>query len=777
MKTNILKSLFVTVFAFCSSICAFSQNCVLQGTVKDESFLPVEFANIVILTESDSSFVAGCVTTDTGSFSIHSLKEGNYILKTSFITFQDVYKNIRISNSNSDIGVIYLKSQERELKEVVVTSRRPPFKVKQGSLLADISNTQLSTLGTATDVIQRIPGVVAGDDNISVFGKGTPIVYIDNRIVKDFTELNILQSADIATIELITNPGAKYDASGRALILVKTKKKKSGFSTQVSKKFIVGNYFGGDENINISLTKNNFSFFASYNHMYQKRKTKEEDTYLARFDTIWNHKINTPYVSSVTRNQFSTGFDWSINEKHSIGLQYQTFFFSSKNRINMEGKTFSNEEIYDKISSLSDIREKPYRHLINTFYIGKLSKTTSLQFIFDYLKNHTERDQLTHETSILKPSREVNVTNQSNFHLYATKLILTQKLGPGTLDFGGEYNKITGDGYLINNKGYIRNNIYTNEEQKFAGFIDYHNSWNGFEFNTGLRYEYSEEKATEDSIKLIKTNRTYSAIYPALSISKKIDKTHLNLSFNKKIQRPSFTQLNGNVVYVNRFMMQKGNPYLKKTDIYDLNIVATYNKMYFNIGYLYQKDPISFYSEKDSFQNVIYTTVSNYPKYQEINLTVNYNSKIGWWQPNLTLRVRKPFFSILTENEKSRYNDPDLSIQAYNDFALGSDFILSLNVTYQTDYSYYLIKLANYKKIDIGLRKSFLDKRLRLNMEVRDIFNWVHDKNQIEVNQIRMNQARKNETRFVILTVSYLFNNYKKKYRGSSAAKDDINRL
>jgi UDP-3-O-acyl-N-acetylglucosamine deacetylase len=563
--------------------------------VKDEAFLPVEFANIVILTKSDSAFVAGCVTDNAGGFSITNIKEGSYILKTSFITFQDVYKEVSVMNNNFDIGTIYLKAQDRELKEIVVTSRQPPFKTKQGALIANVSNTQLSTLGTATDVIQRIPGIIANDESISVFGKGTPVVYIDNRIVNDFSELEILQSSDIATVELITNSGAKYSASARSIIRIKTKRKQAGFSAYASKRFILGKHFGGDENINLTFTKNNLNLFASYNHLYQKRDVKEQDHFIARFDTIWHHNITTPHTTSVERNQVVTGFEWNKNDKHIVGAQYQTFFTKGKTNINALGTTSANDALYDNIRTVSQVKDRPNRHLVNAFYKGEITQNTSIQFIFDYLKNYMKSDQFTKESSTLDSNRDVDVLSQSNFHLYASKMELTHKTHIGTFDIGGEYNKITGDGFLINSKGYIRNNIYDNEEQKIAGFINYSYSKDGFGINTGIRYEYVTEKVIEDSIATLKVDRKYSSVYPNISISKKFENVQFDLSFSKKVQRPSFTQLNGNVTYTNKFIMQQGDPYLQKTDIYDINLVASYKKMYFNLGYIYQKDPIAFF--------------------------------------------------------------------------------------------------------------------------------------------------------------------------------------
>jgi len=770
------------IFLFCLKLnCQNASYCSISGTVLDSNGNDLEFANIFLLSSPDSSFITGAYTNEQGRFSIEKIDKKDYILKISYIGCEDYFQRISLLQETTNIGTISLAPITNTIKEVVVTTKTPPFKLSSNGLITNVSTTLLSSLGTANDVIQRIPGVTMTDNGITVFGKGAPIVYINNRKVQDNQELERLESSDISTIELITNPGAKYDAEGRAVLLIKTKKKQNGLAAQVTERIRKAKYFGDNENINISYTKNNLDLFASYYHQYRKSTVKKEssDIQLLQTDTIWKYNIQNPfYSSSENMHQASSGFDWSITDKHSIGGQYQfniALFNDPSDKIN--ASTFLNDILYDELHSQTSTNEKRRQHLLNAFYNGDFNENYSLRFDFDYLNNYNDRKQLTNETSNLE-NRIVHTFSQIDYDLYAGKLTNSYQTTVGLFEFGGEYNYITGNGSLLNPEGYAGNDIFSNQEQKAALFVSYSQSFKDAKLEAGLRYEFTQEKFTEDSVKTLIISKKYSDIYPNISISKSVKNVDLNFSFNKRTRRPSFMELNGSTTYVNRFVFQKGDPYLKKTDIYDAEIRAMYKMFHLNMGYSYEKNPVYLYfGEQQENSNAVLSTYTNYPKYQQLNFTINFSKKVAFWQPNYTVNIAKPYFSANYNGNNINYNQANYIIKVYNDFVLPSSFIFSCNFSYYNDYYYYLSKIKGNKRLDLGLRKSLFNNRLRLNLDGFDIFNWVVAGNKMEINNLQFDRNLKLETRYVQLSITYLFNNYKKKYRGSSAAPDDLNRF
>ncbi|MDR1115742.1 MAG: outer membrane beta-barrel protein [Tannerella sp.] len=747
--------------------------------IADTAGTPLEYANVLLLSLPDSTFASGTVSDEKGRFQLVNVGSGKYVLKISYIGLETGTVLCEVSANPVDIGDIRLK-ESNVLNEIIITSKQNPFRPgDNGGIVANVAATLLSTVGTANDVLQRMPGVTVDNGKITVFGKGVPIVYINNRRIRDISELERTESSEIYTVELIANPGAKYDAEGRAVLLIKTKSNIDGFSAQVTERLRQGKYSGDYENINISYTHDELNLFATYVHNHSKQEATEDHYYtLKNTDGVWQHRTFLPYRYTNIPQQVSTGFDYSLNDRHAVGGQYQFYTGKYDDTMPIHAITHLNGVLHEMSHSDSYTKDNDYQHLVNIFYNGDFSEQYSFRFDFDYLKNKNDKKQYTEETiSSDTESREINVCNQTDYYLYAGKLTNSWKSDIGLIELGGEYNNIAGNGYMYSN-GYADDNEFTNMEQKAAGFVSYSHKIKGINIAGGLRYEFTFEQFTEGVTKQVIIDRTYSDIYPNISVSGTVKNVDLSLAFNKRTQRPSFSQLNGNVVYVNRFVFQKGNPYLNKSNIYDVNLQATMKPFYLDIGYAYVKNPVLIsFMEQQSNANAILSTYANFPQNETLYATLNWNTQIKFWQPNYTTGVEQPFFTATYDGQGVEYDKISYFFKAYNDFMLPHEFVLSCNFNYQSDRQEAFIESKSYQRIDTGIRKSLFNNTLRLNLMVYDIFDWVKDKNYMRLNNMQWDADKKYETRYATLSVSYLFNNYRKKYRGNSAAQNDIDRF
>ncbi len=182
---------------------------VQQIKVTDSSNNPVEYANVALYLQKDTSLIYGGITNKDGILQFEEIKENSYILRISYIGYEDYETEFVPKGNKNDHIAIVLKKSEVALNEVTVVGHKPIISMKNGILTTGVANSLLSTLGTADDVLRHIPGLVANQDGYTVFGKGTPVIYIDNRKVRDNTELIGISSENILKIELITNPGAE----------------------------------------------------------------------------------------------------------------------------------------------------------------------------------------------------------------------------------------------------------------------------------------------------------------------------------------------------------------------------------------------------------------------------------------------------------------------------------------------------------------------------------------------------------------------------------------
>jgi hypothetical protein len=198
---------------------------------------------------------------------------------------------------------------------------------------------------------------------------------------------------------------------------------------------------------------------------------------------------------------------------------------------------------------------------------------------------------------------------------------------------------------------------------------------------------------------------------------------------------------------------------------------------YFNAGYSYKKNPVLWYFEEQENNAAILSTYANFPKLQEFNTTFNFNHKIAFWQPNYTVALNYPLFSAMYDGREVKYDKLNCLFTAYNDFTLPAKFVFSCNFIWQSDWQYNFVGSKSYRKLDVGMRKSFFDNALRLNLMIYDIFDWEKYRDFMQINNLRWSVNRKSETRYVTLSITWMFNNYSKKYRGGSAAQDDRNRF
>ncbi|MDE5924845.1 MAG: carboxypeptidase-like regulatory domain-containing protein, partial [Muribaculaceae bacterium] len=199
----------------------------LKGMVVDETNAPIDFANVVLL-KADSTYLAGTVTDKDGSFAFSGDFDSPRFVKISSVGYASRTLDIPLTG---DLGVIVLDIESTTLGEVVVKSNRPVTAIKGDALVTNVADTQLEHAGTAEDVLVQVPMVVGHDGSFEVFGKGSPAIYINGRLVRDSNELMQISSADIKNVEVVTNPGARYDASINSVIRITTKRPQGdGFS-------------------------------------------------------------------------------------------------------------------------------------------------------------------------------------------------------------------------------------------------------------------------------------------------------------------------------------------------------------------------------------------------------------------------------------------------------------------------------------------------------------------------------------------------------------------
>ena len=354
------------------------------GRVVDEANAPASFVNVVLLNAGDSAFVAGTTTDGDGIFTLMGTTT-RPIIKISYLG----YKTLVLDAPGNNLGTIAMEPEATVLGEVVVKGQRPAFKLTTEGLKTEVENTLLSKVGTAKAVLENLPGVQGKKDGIEVFGKGTPLIYINGRKLQSQTELDQISSEDIQSVELITNPGAKYDATVESVILIKTKRPQGeGFSFNTQANYCVGKGPDAALGLNWNYRHRGLDVFGSV--WYNDYKWIENDDFTLEVDadTLWRMDEHSDLKSHSNLLYTSVGMNYIFNDNHSAP------------------------------------------HTLNVYYNGKVG-STSIDFNTDYVFSKDRKSQFNDEVSQEQQSRTVTSNNVVRNQLWASKLVLSWPLWGG----------------------------------------------------------------------------------------------------------------------------------------------------------------------------------------------------------------------------------------------------------------------------------------------------------------------------------------------------------
>ena len=357
----------------------------LTGTIIDEQGHPVAYANIALLSLSDSTLLCGGVSNESGYFAIPYEQE-SLLARISYVGYKTIYRLCH----QPEVGTIRMQPDNYTLKGVVVQGERPKVVLQGNSLMMNVEGTVMERLGTAEDVLTRVPMIAKRGEGFEILGKGTPLIYLNNRKLTDLNELRNIQSDNIRSVEVIQNPGARYDASVNAVIIIRTKRAAGeGLGVELTSWSRKGHGYANNERINLTYRTGGLELFANLFGAYNKNWSRGEFEQTVYADTLWtitNRQENTernPYFEG------RLGFNYQVNDNNSFGGFYQHVYDYMKISSVYDDDILFDGNVYDHLQNNSVKRgELTPRHQANLYYTGKIG-----QFAIDFNADYTFRKQ------------------------------------------------------------------------------------------------------------------------------------------------------------------------------------------------------------------------------------------------------------------------------------------------------------------------------------------------------------------------------------------------
>lgn len=767
---------FITVFsAICWSVAtAFSGN--VTGKVVDENNAPMEFVNVVLMSRSDSTFIEGVVTGADGMFVLE-----NRAAKPAFVRITAIghdSTDCEIPESGN-LGTVVMSPAGIELGEVVVKANRRVTAVRGNALVTDVENSRLSQAGTAGDVLRNVPMVTGSNGNFEVFGKGAPLIYVNGRRLHDTGELARISSADVKSVEVITSPGAKYDASVNAVIRIRLKRPQGdGFSgTLRAQNGFRHNFFTYDQ-ANLKFRTRGLELFADLGYYDGKSYIHKFNDMTTESSVVWRQNVET--LCHVVSRELTAkaGFSYMINERHSFGAYYQNGLNKSDADYNYFTDAFLDGKPYDKIYSEGHDTDKSMpKHYTNAYYNGSVGNL-GIDLNVDYMWRKDRTTLAVGENSGNFDDSSVRSCGLGHSRMFAERLSLSYPVWKGAVEIGEEYisSRVTND--FATNAASVNDATSQVDEKNIAGYVQLMQQFGRFNVVAGLRYEHVSFDYIGGGQQKTCQGKTYNNLFPSLSVSTEIDNVSLALSYSNKTRRPTYEALNGTVSYINRYILESGNPYLQPTVINSVELIGGWRQFFGQVAYSYKKDPIlntSMPYGEDGAVKLL--TKENYPEIHELQAFLGGRFQLGIWQPVINAGIISQWLTIDYGSGRKDFNQPIVLLQWQNAVHLPGDVWLNVDMQWMSagngENAY--AKASSF--LNAKLYKAFFNNSFSVTLEANDIFNK-NNRDFIFYNKdVTLDQRNRSDNRAFMITLQYRFNVTRDRYKGCGAGTEELSRF
>lgn len=737
-------------FVFSSIITRAQQTASLKGIIKDGNGQTLSAVTVILRHAPDSALVKADVTDDRGKFEFPHLVAGNYLLDVSLLGYRAAPSPVFTVKDGgiTDAGTLLLTPATKELSGVTVKAAKPLVEVKLDKTILNVEGSINAIGSNAMELLTKSPGVVVDkDDNISLKGKSGVRIYIDGRLVpmtsKDLAiMLRSMNSADIESLEFISTPSAKYDASGNAgIINIKLRKDKrygingnftTGLNIAVTPKnnnSISGNYRNKIVNIFGSYS-NNFGIVENYINQYRYQK-----------DSIYDSRAQQPADSKV--HNFKAGADFSLGKYSTLG------FIVTGNISNVKTTVSSVTPISSEKTGVlartliagNELPDKRKNFNYNGNYRFADTSGNELNIDLDLGSFESRASSFQPNTYVYPDGTSVQSIYRNNtpidIDMFVAKLDYEKRLWGGKFGVGGKFSDVNTTNVfefydVIDEQDKLNtdnSNKFTYKENINALYVNYNRSLNSkWTMQAGLRAEHTHSEGNLTSYKpdvpdnLVKRN--YLDLFPGAAISYAHNDDHqFSLAYSRRIERPSYQDLNPFENKLDELNYQKGNAFLRPqyTNTIEISHVYKY-KITTTLGYSHISDLMATITDTADGAKA-YLINENVASQDLISLNVSISTSITkWWSLYTNINANHSSYRGIVENKQIAIDAYNCTVYLQNTFTLGKGFTAQLSGWGSSPF----VWGGTYRNnamggIDIGLQRRILKDKGAVKVSLTDV--------------------------------------------------------
>jgi iron complex outermembrane receptor protein len=808
MKSIALKTIFILLLSLTGASAIYAAAAKppvkVSGSLTDDKGKPMDYATVSILNAKDSSVVKGTLSNESGVYTFDHIATGTYLIKATVVGYEKALSapfTITDASSSITIPVIKMAQASRTLNAVTITATKPLIEHKTDRTVMNVENSVLAAGNSALEILERAPGVtVDKDDNISLKGKQGVTVMINDKLtyLTSAQLATLLRSTDgttISSIEIISNPSAKYDAAGNSgIINIKLKKnKQSGTNGSVTVGGGYGAYAKDNETISLNHKEGNLNVFGSFSHNDNKRL---QDIQIKRIITDTAHNVTyfnqyLPLISNAHNNSYRFGADYDLSANNTIGFVMNGYFNTEDD--NTDNRTYIGSSFTKTDSTLrtvSGIHQTYNNFAVNlndTWKLDTVGQKISADVDYSKFNNNSTAQYVTNyyfpDGSLEHPEAFLGNLTPSTIKIRTAKIDYTKPITKSLkFESGLKISDVKTDNDLTEKTvmadDYVSTNHFVYDEKIDAGYVNLSKDFKNTSVQAGLRAEYTSSKAVGDSSNIVQSiNRHYLNFFPSVFLTQTLNaKNEIGINYSRRIDRPQYDNLNPFVFHLDPYTYQKGNPYLKPqyTNSFELNY--TYNKsITLTLNYSRTTDVITEVPGTDPATKVSFITQDNLEQQNSysVNLYAPYTIT-KWW----TGDVNATAFYLGFKSNGLEGGNLDRGQNAYNIRATETltpitAYKFEVTGNYQSALTYGLYSVKSRYSTDAGVSHSFANKKANIKLSMSDIFNTLRNDVTSNYQSTDLDIRQKRESRITRLTLTYNFGNNKIKARQHKTGADD----
>ncbi|WP_153796666.1 outer membrane beta-barrel family protein [Foetidibacter luteolus] len=803
----------LTLFALFSFSVSNAQTGKVTGRVEGRQ-KPIDAASVLLLRAKDSSTVKMAVTDKTGEFEIEKLVYGKYLLSIQSVGYQKFYSGtfeLNESKTSFTAGTLNLEAASENLNAVVVTSKKPLIEQKIDRTIVNVDASPTNVGLSALDVLEKSPGItVDKDGNISLKGKAGVLVLVDGKptylSAADLANLlRNMTSNNLDQIEIMTNPPAKFDASGNAgVINIKTKKNRvKGMNGSVSLGAGMGINPKTNNSFNFNYRTGKVNFFTNYSHYWGKGWGKLELT--RKFIDQQNGDLLSIFRQTAERtpnyqnHSYKIGADYFASKKTTIGFVVNGYYNPGQNRNSNVTNIYDAYDKLEKQTLAENISKEKWSNIGGNLNLKHTFDTTGTEITadLDYMTYDNNMDQLfnnyfyNQSGGKIQPDEILRGTLPSNIHIYSAKVDFTKPLKNNARFEAGlksSYVKTDNDAAydtLANGawgRDTRRSNHFLYTENINAAYVNYsrplNKKWNA---QLGLRLENTIAKGEQLTTGEV-FERNYTQLFPTAYLGYTMnDKNQFALSYGRRIERPDYGDMNPFYYFLDKYTYQVGNPYLRPQFSHNIELTHTYGGfLTTTFGYNKTKDIIQDVIEQIDSINTSYVRKSNIASQDNFNLSVSANFPVTkWYRANIYSQAIYNRFRGVINNGYEDVSGIGFMANVSNQFTLPKEWTLELSGFYRGRMIEGTLVSRPMGALNFAVSKNILKKKGTIRLNIRDFLDVQQFRGYSKYQNIDVDIRNQWDNRVVNLSFTYRFSKGQGagQQRKRGGAGDEANRV